>query len=313
MKRGRALLRPRALRRGGTIGVCSPSGPVDPEVLEGCAQWWRAQGFQVRLAPHALARRGFLAGSDAERLGDLLALWRDPGVDALVSSRGGYGLMRLLDRLPAPELRRARKLFIGHSDATALLLFLRERCGLASLHGPMLQRGDWSAESRARMLELACGEPGFATPLCGKGLRGGTARGPLVGGSLSLVTASLGTPWEVDTRGAILFLEDVGEQPYALDRLLVQLRAAGKLDSASGIAIGQLVNCESQRYPEVSSRDVIDEVLGALGAGERGAAVVDLPFGHIADNRALPVGTLAELDGEAGTLRLLEPAVERSE
>jgi muramoyltetrapeptide carboxypeptidase len=283
---------------------------VDAEALERCAQWWRAEGFEVRVAPNAGARHGFLAGTDAERLADLLALWRDPGVDALVASRGGYGLMRLLPQLPAPELRRARKLFVGHSDATALLLFLRERCGLASLHGPMLQRSDWSPESRARLLELACGGEDFGSPLLGKGVRGGAARGPLVGGNLSLVSASLGTPWEVDTRGAILFLEDVGEQPYALDRQLVQLRAAGKLDAAAAIAVGQLVDCESQRYPDVTSRDVIDEVLGATA---RGALVVDLPFGHIADNRTLPVGTLAELDGEAGTLRLLEPAVEVGE
>jgi muramoyltetrapeptide carboxypeptidase len=302
-------VRPRALPRGGTIGVCSPSGPVDAEALARCAECWRSAGFSVRLAPNALSRKGFLAGSDRERLADLLALWRDPAVDAIVASRGGYGAMRLLERLSAPELRAVRKLFIGHSDATALLLFLRKCAGLASLHGPMLQRSDWSEESRERLLGLACGDAGAARPLSGTGLRGGRARGPLVGGNLSLVTASLGTPWEIDTRGAILFLEEIHEQPYALDRQLVQLRAAGKLDAASGIAVGQLVDCESQRYPEITSRDVIDELL----ATARGAVIVDLPFGHTADNRALPVGTLAEIDGESGTLTLLEPAVEVGE
>jgi muramoyltetrapeptide carboxypeptidase len=308
MPAGALLLRPRPLRRGGRIGVCSPSGPVDRERLDACADWLRAEGFEVRLAPHALARRGYLAGGDDERLADLLEMFRDPGVDAIIASRGGYGLSRLLQRLPAAELRASRKLFIGHSDATALLLFLRERAGLAALHGPMLGRSDWSAESRARLLALAAGE--LDEPLVGRALRPGRVRGPLVGGNLRLVTSSLGSDWELDTRGAILFIEDVGEQPYALDRQLQQLRAAGKLEAAAGLAVGQFVNCESQRYPEVSSCQVLEEVLASAAPGP---VVLDLPFGHVADNRALPVGTLAELDAARGTLTLLEPAVERSE
>jgi muramoyltetrapeptide carboxypeptidase len=308
MQEREAVLRPRRLRRGGTVGICSPSGPVmDPDTLERCIEWWREEGFEVRLAPHARSRHGFLAGTDEQRLADLLELWRDPRVDAVVSSRGGYGLMRLLGRLPAAELRGARKLFIGHSDATALLLYLRRCAGLASLHGPMLQRSDWSPESRARLLDLACGGAEFGAPLHGKGVRGGRASGPLVGGNLTLLTASLGTPWEVDTRGAILFIEDISEPPYSLDRHLAQLRAAGKLEAAAAVAVGQLVDCESHRYPDVTSRDVIDDMIAAAVPG---AAVVDLPFGHTADNRALPVGTLAEVDATAGTLTLLEPVVE---
>jgi muramoyltetrapeptide carboxypeptidase len=303
----RIALRPRALEPGSTIGVCSPSGPVEADTLEVCSQIWHDAGYRVRIAPHAFERRGFLAGHDDERLADLLALWRDPSVDAIVASRGGYGLTRLLHRLPAEELRRERKLYIGHSDSTALLLWLRECAGMASLHGPMLQRTDWSPESQASVLALARGEGPETKPLQGAVVRGGRASGVLVGGNLSLVLASLGTDWEIDTQGAILFFEDVGEQPYALDRALVQLENAGKLACAAGVAVGQLVDCESRRYPDASSRSVIEERLGLAFSGP---VVVDLPFGHCADNRSMPVGTLAEIDGATGTLALLEPVTE---
>jgi muramoyltetrapeptide carboxypeptidase len=132
-------------------------------------------------------------------------------------------------------------------------------------------------------------------------------RGRLVGGNLRMVAASLGTPWEIDTRGAILFLEEVGEQPYSIDRSLVQLREAGKLGAALGVAVGALVECESERYPETSARDALCEILG--GAVD-GPIALDLPFGHIADHRALGFGVRAELDGGRGSLSLLEPVVD---
>ena len=137
-------------------------------------------------------------------------------------------------------------------------------------------------------------------------LRGGAVEGPLVGGNLTLVAGSLGTPWEIDTHGAILFLEEVSEQPYAIDRLLTQLRNAGKLEYIAGAALGLFANCESERYPEVSSADVLREIFeGAF----KGPIVTGLPFGHVADNLALAVGVRARLDGGAGTLTLMEPVV----
>jgi muramoyltetrapeptide carboxypeptidase len=171
----------------------------------------------------------------------------------------------------------------------------------------MLERADAAPAARRRLLALLRGDAQALEPIEGEGLVGGVATGPLVGGNLKVVVASLGTPWEIDTRGAILFLEDVNEPPYAIDRALVQLREAGKLSTLAGVALGQLVCCESERYPEVAARDVFQDVLLPEVSGP---VVVDLPFGHIADHRALGFGIRGEIDGDRGTLALVESVVE---
>jgi muramoyltetrapeptide carboxypeptidase len=299
------LVRPHALPRGGTIGICSPAGPIDDAVLHDGLAWLRSEGFEVVCAPNALERRGYLAGTDDERLADFLELVRDPAIDAILFSRGGFGTARWLPRVSAAELRVERKLVIGYSDATSVSLFLRRCAGLASIHGPML-RSDVTKEASARLLALACGEPEGLAPLVGEPLRGGCVEAPLVGGNLTLVAGSLGTPWEIDTRGAILFLEEVAEQPYAIDRSLTQLRNAGKLASLAGVALGRFARCESERYPEITSADVLREVFASAFGGP---IVAGLPFGHVPDNLALGVGVGARLDGDAGTLTLLETPV----
>ena len=301
------LLHPPPLAPGSTLGVCAPAGPVNDEALADGIGWLEDSGYVVRCARHLRARRSYLAGSDEERLEDLLELWRAPEVRGIVLARGGYGVSRILRHLDPAELRRTPKLVVGYSDATSFLLYLRRCVGLAAVHGPMLERPDMSTQARARLLALMRGEAAGLEPLKGSGLTGGRARGVLVGGGLTLVAGSLGTPWEIDTRGAILFLEDVCEEPYAIDRLLVQLREAGKLRDAVGVAIGQLVDCESERYPETGARDVLRDL---LATEMEGPIVEDLPFGHTPDNRALGFGVQAELDGTQGTLTLLEPVVE---
>jgi muramoyltetrapeptide carboxypeptidase len=280
---------------------------LEPGRLEAGLGWLEAQGYRVRCAKHLRSRRGYLAGSDDERCADLLELMRDPEVRLVLAARGGYGLGRFLCALDPRELRETRKLFCGYSDATSLHLFLRERAGLASVHGPMLERCDHSEPARARLLALWRGEPETFEPIDGETLRRGSAVGPLVGGNLKNVVASLGTPWELDTAGAILFFEEVNEDPYSLDRMLVQLREAGKLAHASGVAVGRLVSCISERYPEVTARDVLVEL---LEPAVDGPIVVELPFGHTADHRALGHGVRARLDGDAGTLALMDPVVD---
>ena len=310
MREGRALplRKPEPLVPGAGVGVCAPSGPVrDPEALERGIGWLADQGFEVRRAPHLYARDGYFAGRDDQRLQDLLELLRDPRVAAIVFARGGYGLSRLLARIDPAELRRARKLIVGYSDATSLLLYALQRAGIPSIHGPMLERADTTDAARTRLLALAGGSGADREALRGNPLRSGRAQGRLVGGNLTMLVGSLGTPWEVDTRGAILFFEEVDEQPYALDRSLVQLREAGKLGQAVGVAVGGLVQCESERYPGTSAGDAVREV---LTAAVDGPVVEDLPFGHVADNRALGFGVRAELDGARGSLSLLESVVE---
>ena len=222
-------------------------------------------------------------------------------------ARGGYGVSRYLARVDADELRQARKLVVGYSDTTHLLSYLQARAGLASVHGPMLERDDVTAEARARQFALMRGEPAGLASLSGRALRGGVAEGPLVGGNLKMLHSSVGTPWEPNVDGAILFFEETSEAPYAIDRALVHLREAGWLARVRGVAVGQLVNCESTRYPGASAPDAVREI---LAAAVRGPLVVDLPFGHVADNRALGVGVSARLDGDRGLLTGLEPVVE---
>jgi muramoyltetrapeptide carboxypeptidase len=287
--------------------VCAPSGPVEPETLEAGLAWLIGQGHPIVLAKNLRARAGYLAGSDSERLADLESLVRDPSVGAILCARGGYGVSRYLARIDPEEMRRARKLVVGYSDATHLLCYLQARAGLASMHGPMLERSDVTPGARAREFALMRGEPEGLASLSGRSLRGGVAEGPLVGGNLKMLHSSVGTPWEPDVDGAILFLEEVSEAPYAIDRALVHLREAGWLERVRGVAVGQLVNCESTRYPGASSGEAVREI---LGASVRGPVVVDLSFGHIADNRALGVGVSARLDGDRGLLTGLEPVVE---
>ncbi len=280
---------------------------MNPEVLDACLAWLAAQGHPLVLGKHLRARAGHLAGSDAERLEDLLVLVRDPRVAVILCARGGYGVGRILRGIPAAELRASRKLVVGYSDATLLLSFLHTCAGLTSLHGPMLEREDVTAEARARQLALMRGEPAGLAALFGRAVRAGVVEAPLVGGNLKLLQASIGTEWQVDLRGAVVFLEEVSEAPYALDRALVHLRDAGVLEGVRGVALGQLVRCESERYPGSSAGETVREILSDCIDGP---IVEDLPFGHVADNHALGVGVRCRLDGARGELRLLEPVVE---
>ena len=287
--------------------MCAPSGPIEPEKLEAGLAWLGRQGHPVVVAKNVRSRTGYLAGTDEERFEDLIALVRDPEVGAILCARGGYGVSRYLARVDPRELRRARKLVVGYSDATHLLCYLQARAGLASLHGPMLERTDVTAAARARQLALMRGEPAGLASLAGRPLRGGSAEGPLVGGNLKMLHSSVGTPWEPNVDGAILFIEEVSEAPYAIARALVHLREAGWLARVKGVAIGQLVRCESTRYPGASAEDTVREI---LAAAVHGPIVEALPFGHVADNRALGVGVRARLDGDRGELTQLAPVVE---
>ena len=280
---------------------------MTPAVLDAGLAWLSEQGHPVVLAKNLRARSGYLAGGDSERRADFLSLVRDPNVAVILCARGGYGIGRFLRGVSAAELRDSRKLVVGYSDATLLLSFLYACAGLASLHGPMLEREDVTPEARARELALMRGDPAGLAALAGRPVRAGVVDAPLVGGNLKLLQASIGTPWQVDARGAILFLEEVSEAPYALDRALVHLREAGVLEGVRGIALGQLVRCESERYPGASAGEAVREV---LSNAVDGPIVEDLPFGHVADNQALGVGVRARLDGARGELMLLEPVVE---
>jgi muramoyltetrapeptide carboxypeptidase len=300
-----ALAKPWALRPGGTIGIAAPAAAVDPEKLAAGEERWRKAGFTVVRRADLLARRRYLAGDDARRAGELMELVADPRVEAIVCARGGYGSPRILDRLDAAAVRAARKPLVGFSDLTALLLWQRHAAGLVGFHGPMLDRGgDLRDEELAALVALLTGAGPARTVWPGTEGGGGRAEGRLTGGSLTMVAASLGTPWEIDTRGALLLLEDTGERPYRIDRLLSQLRSAGKLARVAGIGLGRFDQCDEPNG-SVTAAEVLRETVEELGV----PWVAGLPFGHGAPNLPWPLGARARLDGARAELHVLERGV----
>ena len=298
------LLRPRAPGPGATIGVVAPAFSVDCEALDAGMRWLRSAGFEVRCRDDIRARCGYLAGDDRRRADELMEMVEDPDVGVIVCARAGYGCQRILPHLDADAFRRARKPLIGYSDATTLQLWLQRKAGLGSFHGPMLEHGAWDVAETEAVRALLSGT--LPAPWAGAPHVGGRAEGVLVGGSLTLLAASLGTPWEVETDGALLLFEEVAEAPYAIDRLLHQLAAAGKLARVAGIGIGHLVGCVDPKREEPTALDVILEILEPLGV----PLVSGLPFGHGRPNLPWPLGARAVLDGDRGELELLEPGIE---
>ena len=288
------------------IAIAAPSFAVDPARLETGRRALETAGYACCARYDLLDADGYLAGSDARRADELMQWVGDPDVDAIVCARGGYGAARLFARLEPECFADARKPLVGYSDVTALLLWQRARAdGLIGIHGPMFDaEAGPTAEELDRVGRLLRGEP--VAPLEGEGGRGGSAEGPLVGGSLTLVTNSLGTDWEIDTDGAILMLEEIGERPYALDRHLQHLADAGKLDAAAGFGIGHLVGCTDPKRDLPTALDVMRDTLAATGK----PIVWGLPFGHQSPNLAWPVGARGRIDGDAARVEVLEAAVE---
>ena len=299
-------IKPRAIASGATLGIAAPGGPVDPETLAAGCEVWRAAGFRVVHRDDIAARSGYLAGDDARRIDELSELVARRDVDAIVCARGGYGCDRILDALDPEAFRAARKPLVGYSDITALLLWQRRCAGLEGFHGPMLERGAGAdRDALAALADQLRGEARLPLVMRGKGRAGGRADGRLVGGNLMLVTASVGTAWEVDTRGAILLLEEVNERPYRIDRMLQQLRGAGKLDGVVGIGVGDVSTCTDERYPKPDALSVIEQIAVPRGL----PLVTHLPFGHTPRNFTWPTGARATIDGDLGEIRILESGV----
>ncbi len=289
---------PRPLRPGDLVRVVAPSGALlETEAYEQGLQVWRSHGYRIQ-EPEALTGWGYLADTDERRRAELQAAWLDPECRAIVCARGGYGTARLLERWQWPELERPKWL-VGFSDATNLLWSLYS-LGIISVHGPVLATlAAEPPESVNRLFDLLAAKP--VPSLQGQPWIGGVGRGVLLPGNLTVATHTLGTPWQPELRGVILALEDVTEAPYRIDRYLTQWRAGGHLQQIQGIALGRFSRCEAQA-PSWSVVEVLRDRLLDLGI----PVVADLPFGHDGENTALPVGLQAELDGDRGTLAIVD-------
>ncbi len=298
------LRKPWAISENATIGIAAPAGPVDPERLRAGEEMLQQAGLRTLRRDDLLARDGYLAGDDARRAAELMELLEDPRVDAVLCARGGYGCQRIVEALEPRRVRDAAKPLIGHSDITTLLLWQQRCVGLMGIHGPMLDLGaDLDPKALKALLDMLRGASSEVV-LRGRGLGNGRDEGVLTGGSLSLVTASLGTPWEVDTVGAILLFEEKDEAPYRVDRMLQQLRAAGKFRGIAGVGVGVLTGCEDPRY-DTRIEEVVESILRSLDV----PVVMGLPFGHSPCNHPWPVGGRAAIDAERGEITILERGV----
>lgn len=298
---------PPPVEPGDVVAGVAPAGPPDPERVERGVARLAGWGLEVRLGAHAFAGDawGFLAADDAARAADLRDAVADPVVAGIVCLRGGWGCQRLLDRLDWAAVAARPKPLVGFSDVTALHVGWRQRAGLVSLHGPSLAADDERlGEAGAASLRAALfGEPDRR--LAGRPLRPGRAAGPLAGGNLTVLASLCGTPWQLDAAGAVVLLEDVGERPYRLDRCLTQLRQAGALDGAAGLAVGGLVGCEEDREGVASASAL--EVVAGHAAELALPTVAGLPLGHGAGPRTVPLGAGAVVDGDAGALEIGPP------
>ncbi|MFJ5641729.1 LD-carboxypeptidase [Streptomyces sp. NPDC093223] len=302
-------VRPPRLAPGARVAVVAPSGPVAEDRLQAGLDILRGWDLDPVVAPHVLdrdGRLGHLAGSDADRAADLQRAWCDPSVAAVVCARGGYGAQRLVDLLDWEAMRAAGpKAFVGFSDATALHEAFATRLGLATLYGPVAAGADFVKSAEAQQhLRATLFAPETVRTITGRGraLVPGRARGVTVGGCLRLLATGIGTPHtHPGARGGLLLLEDVGEQPYSLDRSITQLLRSGWLDGVVGILLGSWDRCG----PYEAVRAVLADRLGGLGV----PVVEEFGFGHCEAALTVPLGVTAELDADAGTLTLREPAL----
>jgi len=304
------------LKFGDTIGFIAPSGAVRTEgAIERAVQETERMGFRVKLGESAGQKYGYLSGTDEVRARDINAMFADDEVDAIICLRGGYGAMRILDQLDYDLIRRHPKIFVGFSDITALHIALLEECGLVTFHGPMAAANwsskpldDFSRESLYRSVMHAnpAGELANPPEYSKQTINPGVAEGQLVGGNLMLISSSLGTPWEINTKDRIIFIEEVGERTYCVDRMLTQLRLSGKFDDCAGVVFGDFADCPVE-YPEFGL--TLDEIIRDVVAPCGKPVFTGLRCGHCTPKLTLPFGVNCSMDATRCTLTVLESAV----
>lgn len=291
------MIFPPPLPAGATVGLVSPASPLPAGSLDKAAARLESLGFRVRLSPGIYAQERFLAGDDRLRAAELNAFFEDDSIDAVFASRGGYGTQRILDRIDYALIRRKPKPFVGLSDTTALQNALLARCGLVSYSGflPYSDAGTGQIPPVTEMSLLAAlnhEDQSFA----GETLCPGEASGPLIGGCLTLVSGLLGTPCFPDPEGAVLVLEDVGEDPYRIDRMLAHLELAGVFRQAAAVVFGEFYKCVSKDPAD----GTIDDVLNEWGRRIGKPVLRNIPYGHQPNHVVLPLGGRAAVKN--GTL-----------
>jgi muramoyltetrapeptide carboxypeptidase len=297
--------KPPPLKKGSTIGVIAPAGFVENEALLAGVKAIRERGFNVEISAGVNARKGYLAGDAGERAAELEIFFDRVDIDAIFSARGGFGSIQIVPLLKRQFARHA-KIFVGYSDITILLNWLLQAHGLVTFHGPMVAMdlaAGLSQSSAERFWGILMGEKGAWTCNLGEAIKPGRAVAPMMGGCLSLLVTTLGTPYEIDSRGKLLFLEDVGEKPYRVERMLTHLRMAGKFDGLAGVVFGDFADCNGG-----GSRDM-RQIVAEIFATADYPVVMGLPAGHGEENFLLPFGVAMALDASEATLSIAESPV----
>ncbi|MEM8864837.1 MAG: LD-carboxypeptidase [Planctomycetota bacterium] len=323
-------VKPRALHPGDTIMFVAPAGELDRERIGLAARRLNELGYRTIVPENLFRQRGYLAGSDQERADELMQAFIDPEVDAIFPGTGGYGVTRMLDLLDWEVIRQHPKIVIGFSDITALHLALAAKAKLVTFHSPNPQWGLGSEENlmplsekyfwrNLRAKENASDDQGFVYDLSDfraaadeshrpgslRAIRPGKAEGRLIGGNLSLVAALIGTPYEAETSGKVLFLEDVNEEPYRIDRMLSQLKLSGQLDACAAVLLGQFSRCEAKSDRGLSLAQVFDDYF----ADAPYPVVANFPAGHVRLNATLPLGCRVRVDADELLISVLENPV----
>ena len=301
------ILPPR-LKRGDTIGLAAPAGPVrDREKFATGVRLIREMGFEVKFAGDIFRSDGYLAGGDARRAEEFNTLWADPEVKGVLAARGGYGSLRMVDGIDMALIRRQPKILAGFSDITVLHTAVRKATGLVTFHTPTVSTLVESPHDAVTSLFATLTAHRPPEPIRPAGLEiiaGGNGRGVLLGGNLTNLVHLVGTPHELGWQGALLFVEDVGEAAYRIDRMLTHLKAAGRLDGLAGLLLGSFTGCDDLELVWTRAGQLLADSAIPVWAG--------MPVGHIPRNLTLPLGIEAEMDGATGTLRFTAPCTSGS-
>ena len=313
------ILKPRGLEKGDGIAFVSPAGVPDPERIQRAADHLNNLGYRVIQNRDLGQRRGYLAGDDMQRADELMQAFVDEDVRAIFATRGGYGSVRLLDRLDWDVIRSHPKIVVGFSDITVLHHALWQKCGLITFHGPHPNDGFGHPRGLPAMADEAFwtglradrqSDDGYEMRVPPQGGptvddKGEVATGRLLGGNLALACSLMGTPFQVNYQNAILFLEDVGEPPYRVDRMFAQLQIAGILRKIAGVLFGQFTDCDAPDERSLGIDQVVQDYFGDI----QKPMIRDFPAGHVQDNCLLPLGAKVEMNTHLPTLRVAERTV----
>lgn len=308
------MIKPRALNPGDTIALIAPSSPTTKENVERAKNKLMEMGFKVKIGRSCYEAYGYLSGTDEIRANDINQMFSDSQVDGIICLRGGYGTPRILDLIDYNIIRNNPKVFVGYSDITALHLAFTQISNLITFHGPMASSdiiGNFSEFSRTSLLKAITNTEPVGNIYNPQGeeiitMNGGIAEGSIIGGNLSLIVDTIGTPYEIDLKGKILFIEEIGEDPYKIDRMINQLRLTGKLKEAEGIILGDFKNCDSSKHSEsLTLEQIFNDHIKPIGK----PTISNLRAGHCEPMITLPFGVKARLDADKKELTILENSV----